>query len=223
MLLSSSYLHFAAMKLVLVGDANVGKSALVTRFIQNQVPTTSKATVGVAFFKQTIIDPDTNEPFAAQIWDTAGQEKFQSVTTHHYRAADGAILVFDTTSEASFKALDRWLGELTENTDPSVVVMLVGTKVDLNQQRVVSEERARAWARNNGLLYAETSSMWDKKLAGRGAAAGAEAIFVRLVQAIVRQREEIGHNPLRMDISGLGQKALKLGGDGDFQKAGCDC
>merc|ERR1719439_328366 len=141
----------------MLGDSNVGKSALCSRFIQNQVPTTSKATVGIAFCKQSVMDPDTKQEYSAQIWDTAGQEKFQSVTTHHYRAADGALLVFDTTNEASFRNLDRWLNELYENTEPSVVVTLVGTKVDLNTRRVVSEERSRAYAQQNGLNYAETS------------------------------------------------------------------
>jgi small GTP-binding protein len=215
------------MKIVLLGDSSVGKSALVMRYISNQIPANAKATVGVAFFKKSIVDPDTKQEYTTQIWDTAGQEKFQSVTTHHYRNADGALLVFDITSEASFQGLDRWLTELYENTDPSTVVMLVGTKVDLNQQRQVSEERARAWARKNSLLYSETSSLWDSHTAGRGAVSGAEGVFLKLVQAIANQQQDMGHNPLRIDVSafglGGGHKGLKLGGNGDFQKGGCDC
>merc|ERR1719181_1210592 len=137
------------MKIVLIGDSSVGKSALVYRFIHNQLPATSKATVGIAFFKQNLVDVESGEEYTLQIWDTAGQEKFQSVTTHHYRAADGALLVYDTTSESSFRNLDRWLNELYGNTEPSVCVTLVGTKVDLNTMRVVSEERGRAYARQN--------------------------------------------------------------------------
>mmetsp|Transcript_7089 Transcript_7089/g.11434 ORF Transcript_7089/g.11434 Transcript_7089/m.11434 type:complete len:214 (-) Transcript_7089:46-687(-) len=213
------------MKLVLIGDSNAGKSALAARYVQNQMPAVSKATVGVAFFKQTVVDPDSREEYAVQIWDTAGQEKFQSVTTHHYRAADGALIVFDITSESSFRGLDRWLTELYENTDPSVVVMLVGTKADLAQQRVVSEDRARAWARKNGALYFETSALWDKMLAGRGVTTGADAVFMNLVQAIVKQRENEGHNPLRIDISGFSavQKGLKLGSYDEPKAAACDC
>jgi len=197
------------MKIVLIGDSSVGKSALVTRFVQNQLPANSKATVGIAFFKQIVVDPETNEEYTLQIWDTAGQEKFQSVTTHHYRAADGALLVYDTTNEASFRNLDRWLNELYENTEPSVVVTLVGTKVDLNTRRVVSEERGRAYARQNGLNYAETSALWDKRWVanGRGAAAGVEQVFLSLVQAIVRKQRDMGHNPLRIDMSGFTRSA----------------
>lgn len=217
------------MKIVLIGDSSVGKSALVTRFVQNQLPATSKATVGIAFFKQIVVDPDTNEEYTLQIWDTAGQEKFQSVTTHHYRAADGALLVFDTTSEASFRNLDRWLNELYENTEPSVVVTLVGTKVDLGGTRIVSEERGRAYAQQNGLNYAETSALWDKRWVsqGRGSATGVERVFLGLVQAIIAQHRDMGHNPLRIDMSGFTRGAnnssIQLGEDGARRGGGCDC
>mmetsp|Transcript_110696 Transcript_110696/g.174474 ORF Transcript_110696/g.174474 Transcript_110696/m.174474 type:complete len:217 (-) Transcript_110696:72-722(-) len=216
------------MKIVLIGDSSVGKSALVTRFVQNQLPPTSKATVGIAFFKQIVVDPETNEEYTLQIWDTAGQEKFQSVTTHHYRAADGCLLVYDTTNEASFRNLDRWLNELYENTEPSVVVTLVGTKVDLAMtRRVVSEERGKAYARQNGLHYAETSALWDKRWVGngRGTATGVEQVFLSLVQAIVRQHRDMGHNPGRIDMSGFSPSAnnsVHLGGDGG-SRGGCEC
>lgn len=217
------------MKVVLIGDSSVGKSALVSRFTKNQVPQNSMATVGISFCRQMLIDPETNEKYTIQIWDTAGQEKFQSVTTHHYRAADGALLCYDVTSEASFRSMDRWLQELYDNTDPSVVVMVVGTKVDLMQQRVITEERARAYARKNGLLYAETSSLWDKRVAGRGVSLGADAIFVKLVQAIVEKHQDMGHNPLRMDLSGFAGKvaettaSVRLGRDERRGNDGCEC
>lgn len=197
------------MKIVLIGDSSVGKTALVTRFVQNNLPATSKATVGIAFFKQIVVDPATNEEYTLQIWDTAGQEKFQSVTTHHYRAADGALVVFDTTNESSFRNVDRWLNELYENTEPSVVVTLVGTKVDLNTKRVVSEEQGRSYAREKGLNYAETCALWDKRQApnGHGAASGVEHVFLSLVQAVARQSREQGHNPMKLDMSGFGRSA----------------
>mmetsp|Transcript_83466 Transcript_83466/g.232846 ORF Transcript_83466/g.232846 Transcript_83466/m.232846 type:complete len:213 (-) Transcript_83466:157-795(-) len=212
------------MKVVLIGDSSVGKTALVYRFTQNQALTVSKATVGIAFVKRTIVDPSTGKEHAVQIWDTAGQEKFQSVTTHHYRAADGALLVYDVTSENSFQNLDRWLNELYENTDPSVQVMLVATKSDLAQYRVVSEERAKAYAQQNNLMYVETSALWDKYSGRRGSAMGVEAIFLNLVQAIARHQADAGYNPSRLDISGCGsfrQKGVQLGNED--AKNDCAC
>eukprot|EP00403_Amphidinium_massartii_P013680 CAMPEP_0178428210 /NCGR_PEP_ID=MMETSP0689_2-20121128/30156_1 /TAXON_ID=160604 /ORGANISM="Amphidinium massartii, Strain CS-259" /LENGTH=210 /DNA_ID=CAMNT_0020049967 /DNA_START=63 /DNA_END=692 /DNA_ORIENTATION=+ len=189
------------MKIVLVGDSSVGKSALVYRFIHNKLLVESKATVGIAFFKQNLVDPESGEEYALQIWDTAGQEKFQSVTTHHYRAADGALLVFDIANERSFLNLDKWLYELRENTEPTVVTALVGTKVDLNPKRQVATERAIAYARANGLIYCETSSLWDKRFGnGPELVTGVERIFTKLSRAIVQQQRSMGHNPMRLDM-----------------------
>lgn len=209
------------MKIVLIGDSSVGKSALVYRFIHNKALTDSKATVGIHFFKQNIVDPETNEEYTLQIWDTAGQEKFQSVTTHHYRATDGALLVFDISNESSFLNLDKWLGELRENTDPHVVVALVGTKSDLSTQRCIQVERALAYARANSLFYMETSSFWDKHEViadGKDLIQGVEGVMLRLLKAIVQQQRDLGNNPSRLDVSSYyesisgGNKGIRVDG-----------
>ena len=202
------------MKVVLIGDSSVGKSALVYRFINNKLLADPKATVGISFFKQTLWDPVMNQQYPLQIWDTAGQEKFQSVTTHHYRAADGALLVFDIANERSFQNLDKWLSELRENTDPSVVVALVGTKTDLASQRQVASERAQSYARSNGLLYMETSAYWNKFEGGeKDLAVGVEQIFLRLLRGILQRQKELGRNPARLDTSGY-PEAINLEEEG---------
>mmetsp|Transcript_96677 Transcript_96677/g.242520 ORF Transcript_96677/g.242520 Transcript_96677/m.242520 type:complete len:220 (-) Transcript_96677:122-781(-) len=217
------------MKIVLIGDSSVGKSALVYRFIHNKPLADSKATVGIAFFKQNLVDSETGEDYTLQIWDTAGQEKFQSVTTHHYRAADGALLVFDISSEQSFLHLDKWLWELRENTDPNVVVALVGTKVDLSTKRAVAQDRAQAYAKANGLLYMETSSLWDKYQGnGKDVVAGVERVFLKLLRAVVQQQRDLGRNPARLDISSYGEAnrgkgAVTLGGDSGRGSRDNDC
>eukprot|EP00440_Ansanella_granifera_P031466 gb/GFBE01034162.1/.p1 GENE.gb/GFBE01034162.1/~~gb/GFBE01034162.1/.p1 ORF type:complete len:216 (+),score=29.36 gb/GFBE01034162.1/:1-648(+) len=215
------------MKVVLIGDSSVGKSALVYRFINNSLLADSKATVGISFFKQTLMDQAMNQQYPLQIWDTAGQEKFQSVTTHHYRAADGALLVFDISNERSFQNLDKWLTELRENTDPSVVVALVGTKADLAQRRAVSTEIAQGYARANGLLYMETSSFWNKFQGNeQDLVVGVEKIFVRLARGIVQKQNEIGRNPARLDTSGYAEtnRGISLTNDeGRRRESDCAC
>jgi len=219
------------MKIVLIGDSSVGKSALVYRFIHNKLLSDSKATVGIAFFKQNLVDPDTGEEYPLQIWDTAGQEKFVSVTTHHYRAADGAILVFDITSDQSFQNLDKWLAELRENTDPNVTVALVGTKVDLQGKRAVSIDRAQGYAKANGLIYMETSSTWDKyQGTPKDLVAGVERVFVKLVRGVVQQQRDMGRNPARLDISSYNEAtrggtkvSLDSAAGGSRPQAGCEC
>lgn len=212
------------MKIVLIGDSSVGKSALVYRFMQNQLLTNARATVGIAFYKQTLKDPEAGEDYPIQIWDTAGQEKFQSVTTHHYRAADGALLVFDISNEHSFLNCDKWLSELRENTDPNVVVALVGTKCDLAARRLVAVERAQAYARANGLLYFETSALWDKHQGStQDLLVGVERIFLRLLRTIVQQQRAHGRNPMRLDMSTFGQGNVSLSQDGGGSGSDCAC
>ncbi|CAE8592599.1 unnamed protein product [Polarella glacialis] len=213
------------MKIVLIGDSSVGKSALVYRFMNNQQLAESKATVGIAFFKQTLVDPSTGQQYPLQIWDTAGQEKFQSVTTHHYRAADGALLVFDISNERSFQNVEKWLAELRENTDPNVVVALVGMKADLSSRRAVSSEVAQGYARANGLLYLETSSFWDKFQGNdQDLAAGVERIFLRLLRGIAKQQRENGRNPARLDVGGYPEDSrVALDQEGRRRDSDCAC
>jgi len=216
------------MKIVLIGDSSVGKSALVYRFIHNKLLSESKATVGIAFFKQTLVDAETGEEYVLQIWDTAGQEKFQSVSTHHYRAADGALLVFDISNEHSFYNLDKWLAEIRDNTDPNVVIALVGTKVDLSQRRAIPAEKAQAYAKNNGLLYLETSSYWDKQQGGsEDMMVGVERVFLKVLRAIVRQQRDMGQNPSRLDqggYQGSSSNRMRLeDGGASGQRSSCEC
>lgn len=213
-----------AMKIVLIGDSSVGKSALVHRLINNTVMTESRATVGIAFFKQRIPDPELGEEYAIQVWDTAGQEKFRSVTTHHYRAADGALLVFDISNEQSFFGLDKWLTELRENTDPGIVIALVGTKCDLNHSRQVSSEKAQAYAYKHGLLYVETSALWDKHLGSiKELVVGVDRIFVKLLR-VIRQQHKGKERPERLDQSSWQEaNAVTLSGESRQQSDGCAC
>ena len=98
-----------------------------------------------------------------QIWDTAGQEKFQSLGFAFYRGADCCALTFDLTNSASFDALDKWKEGFIDNAGPddpkSFPFVLIGNKVDRESERKVSSEKAKAWCKeNNDMLYFETSA-----------------------------------------------------------------
>merc|ERR1719353_893799 len=93
------------VKVVLIGESTVGKSALFQRLVSNTPPRGNAATMGIAFEKITVPHPVTGKDQLVQIWDTAGQEKIQSVTTHHYRGTDGVLVVFDVGNPASLSAV----------------------------------------------------------------------------------------------------------------------
>lgn len=147
---------------VLIGDSGVGKSNLLSRFTRNEFSLETKTTIGVEFATRSI--QCEGKITKAQIWDTAGQERYRAITSAYYRAAVGALLVYAINSRTSFKNIERWLAELRENADRSIVIMLVGNKSDLKHLREVPTEEAAEFAQKNGLLFMETSALDGEKV-----------------------------------------------------------
>mmetsp|Transcript_28839 Transcript_28839/g.66843 ORF Transcript_28839/g.66843 Transcript_28839/m.66843 type:complete len:207 (+) Transcript_28839:55-675(+) len=149
-------------KLVLVGDATVGKTHMLSRYIKNTLPKAPTATIGVEFATRTV-NLEAGGTVKAQIWDTAGQERYRAITSAHYRRAVGALLVYDITQANTFKSCQRWMDELRASAEPDIVIMLVGNKVDLAEknasERQVSFDDAAAFAQQQGLLFEEASAV----------------------------------------------------------------
>ncbi|XP_008782165.2 ras-related protein Rab11D-like [Phoenix dactylifera] len=144
-------------KVVLIGDSAVGKSQILARFARNEFSIDSKATIGVEFQTRTLVIQ--HKSVKAQIWDTAGQERYRAVTSAYYRGAVGALLVYDITKRQSFDHIPRWLEELRSHADKNIVIMLVGNKSDLEDQRAVSTEDATEFAEKENLFFLETSAL----------------------------------------------------------------
>ncbi|KAK4807833.1 hypothetical protein QYF61_023666 [Mycteria americana] len=142
---------------VLIGESGVGKTNLLSRFTRNEFNHDSRTTIGVEFSTRTILVGDA--AVKAQIWDTAGLERYRAITSAYYRGAVGALVVFDITKHQTYNVVDRWLKELYDHAEASIVVMLVGNKTDLAQAREVPMEEAKMFADNNGLLFVETSAL----------------------------------------------------------------
>ncbi|KAK4772467.1 hypothetical protein SAY86_014242 [Trapa natans] len=144
-------------KVVLIGDSAVGKSQILSRFARNEFSLDSKATIGVEFQTRTLVID--HKSVKAQIWDTAGQERYRAVTSAYYRGAVGAMLVYDITKRQTFDHIPRWLEELRSHADKNIVIILVGNKTDLGDQRAVSTEDAKEFAEKEGLFFLETSAL----------------------------------------------------------------
>ncbi|XP_051135007.1 ras-related protein RABA5a-like [Andrographis paniculata] len=144
-------------KVVMIGDAAVGKSNLLSRFARNEFYPSSKSTIGVEF--QTHKMDISGKEVKAQIWDTAGQERFRAVTSTYYRGAVGALLVYDITRRLTFESVGRWLNELQAHSDMNVVTILVGNKSDLKDNREVSTGEGKSMAEEKGLFFMETSAL----------------------------------------------------------------
>ena len=139
----------------------VGKSSLMSQYIKRESPESPLPTIAIEFATK-IIKIKEGGYVKAQIWDTAGQEKYKSITSHHYRKAVGALLVYDVTRRITFENCIKWYKELKVFTDQDCVICIVGNKCDLIEgnpkRREVSKEEGKNFARQNKTLFFETSA-----------------------------------------------------------------
>ncbi|KAJ5577609.1 uncharacterized protein N7459_006573 [Penicillium hispanicum] len=119
----------SSVKLVLLGEAAVGKSSLVLRFVNNDFQENKEPTIGAAFLTQKCSLPTRTIKF--EIWDTAGQERFASLAPMYYRNAQAALVVYDVTKPSSLTKARHWVAELQRQASPGIVIALVGNKLDL--------------------------------------------------------------------------------------------
>jgi len=115
------------------------------------------ATLGLDFVQKSYKHP-SGEEMAVKIWDTAGQERFRTLTLSFYKQAHGVIVTFDVTNVASFKSVKIWLESIYEHAEDNVVKILVGNKVDMVDDRQISEEEAQRMATQNNMHYWEASA-----------------------------------------------------------------
>ncbi|KAF7458686.1 Rab 5 [Cryptosporidium felis] len=145
------------LKLVLLGDASVGKSCLVVRFSKDEFHEYQEPTIGAAFMTQSVnVDEDYTVKF--EIWDTAGQERYRSLAPMYYRGAAAAIVVYDITNSDTFQGAKSWISELQNINNGDIVVALVGNKYDLESNRAVDTEMVSNYAKEKGILHFETSA-----------------------------------------------------------------
>jgi Ras-related protein Rab-2A len=146
------------LKYIIIGNSSVGKSNLLLKFAHNKFLDEYQATIGVEFGAKNVeID---NKIFRVQIWDTAGQENFRSITRAYYKNSVCALIVFDINNEDTFDSVQSWIQECKLQTPKTVTMILVGNKCDLECK--VDRNKAKEIAEENGMLYFETSAKTGK-------------------------------------------------------------
>eukprot|EP01106_Pelomyxa_sp_JSP_P013776 TRINITY_DN4208_c0_g1_i1.p1 TRINITY_DN4208_c0_g1~~TRINITY_DN4208_c0_g1_i1.p1 ORF type:complete len:205 (+),score=53.95 TRINITY_DN4208_c0_g1_i1:51-665(+) len=144
------------LKMVMVGDAGVGKSSLMMRFVDDAWCESYVSTTGVDFkVKYVQVDGQTVK---LQIWDTAGQERFRTITSSYYRGAHGIIVVYDVTAATTFTAVKMWLNEIDTKAGPNICKLLIGNKADLTANRTVEFQEAKKFADDLNIKFLETSA-----------------------------------------------------------------
>uniref|UniRef100_F7ALN7 Calcium release activated channel regulator 2A n=1 Tax=Ornithorhynchus anatinus TaxID=9258 RepID=F7ALN7_ORNAN len=143
-------------KIVFVGNSSVGKTSLLRRFCEDRFSPGTAATVGIDYRVKTVsVD---NAQVALQLWDTAGQERYRCITQQFFRKADGVIVMYDVTAKQTFTSVRQWLTSVEEAVGESVPVLLLGNKVDNDQEREVPRGLGEQLAKENGLIFYECSA-----------------------------------------------------------------
>jgi Rab family protein len=163
------------VKLVLLGDTEVGKTSIVSQYLSGSIPESLNSTIGAAFVTKTVTFE--KRTFELLIWDTAGQEVYRGLAPMYYRSAAIALIVYDITNAESYNAVDFWIRELRANVEESIVILVCGNKIDLEDRRLVDGLQASAAAVEKGCLYAEASAVTG---------AGVEKAFQATLTAYVK-------------------------------------
>lgn len=150
------------LQIIIIGDSGVGKTSFMDRFTEGAHRLAYSATVGIDF-KVRRLDID-NKTVKMQIWDTAGQEKFNSITTAYYRQARAAIVMYDVTRPATFQNLRKWFTLIDTHARTDVTKILVGNKTDQKDERVVTIEQGKRAAEEFGAEFFESSAKSDSNV-----------------------------------------------------------
>lgn len=142
-------------KIVLIGNTYVGKTAITERLINDRYTSHIDSTIGVDFATLSVKVRD--KIIKTHLWDTAGQETFQSIIRNYYYGIAGALIIFDVCNRKSFQQVNYWYDELIKNTDMKPYITLIGNKID-SPHRVVTTEEAEQYAQKYGFQYVEVSA-----------------------------------------------------------------
>jgi len=203
-------------KYIIIGDTGVGKSCLLLQFTDKRFQPVHDLTIGVEFGARMIsID---NKHIKLQIWDTAGQESFRSITRSYYRGAAGALLVYDITRRETYNHLTRWLEEARQNANENMSIMLIGNKSDLQHRRAVSQEEGESFAKQNNLIFLETSAKNAHNVEEAFVQTAAK-IYQNIQNGVVDLSNEA--HGIKVGVSQSNKYIVDGGGSGGSKQGGC--
>ena len=169
-------------KILTIGESGVGKTCILRRFVENKFLKNHLATIGIDFKTKNLII--NNQEIKLKIWDTAGQERFRNITTQYYKGADGIVLVYDVTDDASYEKIRDWMDQILSNTQKDDIgLVLLGNKCDM-EPRSVTEEQGNKLAEELKISYFETSALTGQ---------GIKEAFEQLTRDIMKKKG-VGEN-----------------------------
>ncbi len=144
-------------KIIVLGEYNVGKTSIINRFVSNSFDNNIQNTINTNISTKRII-VDNKTIVNLNIWDTAGEEKYRTVTKQFYKDSHGALIIYDITKKETFEKINSWLNELSELSPPDIIIFIIGNKNDLNQKREVNFNETKIFSENNHISVYEVSA-----------------------------------------------------------------
>ena len=198
-------------KIIIIGDSNVGKSNILSRYTKDQFQGNSKATVGVELGTKFVKVEGVGAKL--QIWDTAGQERYRSLTSSYYKGCHGCFIVYDITNEASFHSISTWYEQAVKEAGKDISIILVGNKCDLENERKVSKEQGEEQAKTMNASFFETSALSKVNI---------DDIFNEIVNNIFqRTKGQKNDDDDDIEIINENEKAINLTPQQTPEKKGC--
>ena len=188
----SNSLNFDYMlKYIIIGDSGVGKSNILLKYIYGKFNEEFQSTIGVEFGAKNI--EIKNKIFRTQIWDTAGQEMFRSITRAYFKNSVCACVVYDITNRKSFESIKSWIEDCKKHSPKTVYLILIGNKIDLENSRQIPYDEGESYAKKYGMLFYETSAKTGKNI---------NELFIQSCEDIYK-RIERGYYDLNRDTCGI--------------------
>jgi small GTP-binding protein len=147
-------------KVLILGDSSVGKTCFLLKYTDKVFNEVYMSTIGLDYRLKTLT-LKSGKKVKLQIWDTAGQDRFRTITKNYYKGAHGIILIYDVTNTDTYDNVENWISQIKEEASPNVVIYLVGNKVDMEDKRKVTTEEGQKVADENNLPFIETSAKSD--------------------------------------------------------------
>ena len=184
------------LKVVMIGNAAVGKTSLINRLIKKTFNEHNSSTVGAMFLTYNM--EYKLQKYKLQIWDTAGQEKLRSIAPLYYRDAQGVILVYDVTSKASFEGMKSWMKDVEDRADGFTSTLVVGNKIDMSNNSVEQSD-VESFCQANKSRHLTASAKTGQ---------GVEFAFQKIVQIIADEQLNDSIHKTRALTVGLDRKTF---------------
>ena len=199
------------LKILLIGDSSVGKTSILLKYIDDKFPELHMSTIGVEYKIQTLII--NGRTVILRIWDTSGQERYRSITRNFYRNANGILFIFDITNKVTFDNIKNWLID-SQNCETQVTKILVGNKIDLDDNRKIDKETIEKYAERKKMKYYETSAKEGINI---------DFIFKEIAELILSSKSDEEIKEEYLDNNNKSNSSFNLSNDSEKSKIKKQC